>query len=347
MVATIMNSRHLGRLRIFLIVVGVSAAIGAAYGFSGSGWSGFARGAITGFAVAGLIAGIEIGFDEPIRRQVARFPLAVLLALRTLGYGLCIAIGSGIGELIVGVREVDNLLLGLNGRDFVFSFAMALLLNTVLAISRLLGPGVLMRFLSGRYHRPRPEERIFLIIDLKGSTAIAARIGNTEFLRLLDRYFVDLARALLDHGGEIYRYVGDAMIATWTVDRGLRRADCLMAALEARRLLAARAPAYEKEFGLRPEVRAALHAGPVVSGEIGDIKREIAYLGDGLNLTAKLEVHGKATGADLIVSTDLLALLGPLPAGITATGLPPLDLGSGRQLGAASITGPAVPPRRP
>lgn len=344
---TAMSPRDIGRIRIFLTIVGASSAIGAIYGFSGSGWPGLGRGAVTGLAIAALIAGIEIGFDEPIRRQVARFPLSVLLACRTLGYGLCIALGSAVGELLFAPREIDDLLLGMAGRDYVFSFAMALLLNVVLAISRLLGPGMLMRFLSGRYHRPRPEERIFLIIDLKGSTAIAARIGNTEFLRLLDQYFVDLARALLDHGGEIYRYVGDAMIATWTVERGLRRADCLMAALDARRLLAERAPAYEKEFGLRPEVRAALHAGPVVSGEIGDIKREIVYLGDGLNLTAKLEAHGKATGADLIVSTDLLALLGPLPAGIAAAELPPLDLGSGRQLGAAAITAPAVPPRRP
>ncbi len=344
---TAMNPRDIGRLRIFLIIVGLSSAIGAIYGFGSSGWPGFARGAVTGLAIAALIAGIEIGFDEPIRRQVAHFPMSVLLICRTLGYGLCIAIGSGIGELLVEPRGADHLLRSMSWRDYVFSFAMALLLNMVLATSRLLGPGMLMRFLSGRYHRPRPEERIFLIIDLKGSTAIAARIGNTEFLRLLDQYFVDLARALLDHGGEIYRYVGDAMIATWTVERGLRRADCLMAALDSRDLLAARAPAYEKEFGLRPEVRAVLHAGPVVSGEIGDIKREIVYLGDGLNLTAKLEAHGKATGADLIVSTDLLALLGPLPAGIAAAELPPLDLGSGRQLGAAAITGLAVPPRRP
>lgn len=342
-----MSPRNLDRLRIFLLIVAFSSAIGAVYGFGAGNWHGLARGLVTGFAISGLIAGIEIGFDEPIRRQIARFPLATLLALRTLGYGLCIVLGSAIGELVVKAPDMGHQLFGMSGQDYVFSFAMSLLLNTTLAISRLLGPGVLTRFLSGRYHRPRPEDRVFLILDLRGSTAIAARIGNEQFLRLLDQYFVDLARAMLDHGAEVYRYVGDAMIATWPTPRALRNGACLKAAIEARRLLAAQAPQYEKTFGVTPGLRAALHGGPVVSGEIGDLKREIVYLGDGLNLTAKLEAHGKAHGAELIVSADLLARLGPLPDGFVATALPPLELSEGRQLGAMSITGPAAPRPRP
>ena len=342
-----MSPRDAGRLRIFLLIVGSSALIGAIYGFSGNGWNGLVRGFVTGLAISGLIAGIEIGLDEPIRRQVARYPLWVLLAVRTVGYGLCIVLGSAVGELVVPAPDIERSLLGMSSRDYVFSFAMALLLNMVLAISRLLGPGVLTSFLTGRYHRPRPEDRIFLILDLRGSTAIAAQIGNTQFLKLLDDYFIDLARAVLDHGGEVYRYVGDAMIACWTETRGLRGGACLRAAIEARRLLAARADHYRREFGIVPGLRAALHAGPVVSGEIGDIKREIVYLGDGLNLTAKLEMHGKAHDADLIVSADLLARLGPLPEGVTASALPPLGLSEGRPLAAVAITAPAAPRRRP
>lgn len=349
MVAGIMSSRNLGRLRLLLLIVSASAAIGAAYGFGAeANWNGLWRGFVTGTVISGLIGGLEIGLDETIRRQVARHPLAVLLAARTLAYGLCIVLGSAAGEIIVPPEGVvKSVFFGMNGRDYVFSFAMALFLNTILAISRLLGPGVLTRFLSGRYHRPRPEDRIFLILDLKGSTAIAARIGNTRFLQLLDQYFIDLTRAVLDHGGEVYRYVGDAMIATWTEERGLRKGACLQAAVAARRLLSAEGPRYLREFGLEPGLRAALHRGPVVSGEIGDIKREIVYLGDGLNLTAKLEGHGKVHGADLIASADLLARLGSLPPGLTATELPPLDLGEGRQLGAVSITAPAGSPQQP
>lgn len=343
-----MSPRDLGRIRIFLLIVASSALIGALYGFDGGNWRGFSRGLVTGLLISSLIAGIEIGFDEPIRRQVARYPLSVLLAVRTVGYALCITIGSALGEkLVPTVPDAGKSLFGMNGRDYVFSFAMALLLNMVLAISRLLGPGVLMRFLSGRYHRPRPEERISLIIDLKGSTAIAARIGSADFMRLLDCYFIDLARAILDHGGEIYRYVGDAMIATWTIDRGLRRANCLRAAVAARALLTRRGPDYQRQFGVLPEARAALHGGMVVSGEIGDIKREIAYLGDGLNLAAKLEGHGKAHGADIVMSAELCDRLGPLPDGLVATELPPLALGEGRQLAAVSITGPAASRPRP
>lgn len=348
MVATAMTQRTLGRLRLLLLIIVASALIGGAYGFGADGnWAGFARGFTMGTVISLLIGGLEIGLDEPIRRQVARYPLAVLLAARTIIYGLCIVLGSTVGALIVPLPTAPSPWFPLSGRDYVFSFAMALFLNTVLAISRLLGPGMLTRFLSGRYHRPRPEDRIFLILDLRGSTAIAARIGNASFLRLLDQYFVDLAHAMINNGGEVYRYVGDAMIVTWAAERGLRRGCCLQAALAARALLAARGPHYLKEFGLVPEMRMALHGGPVVSGEIGAIKREIVYLGDGINLAAKLESHGKTHGAELILSTDLLARLGPLPDGIAARPLPPLVLPEGRRLDAVSITMPAASPRRP
>ena len=44
-------------------------------------------------------------------------------------------------------------------------------------MNRLLGQHVLLNFVTGRYHQPRVEERVFLFIDMEGSTGFAERLG--------------------------------------------------------------------------------------------------------------------------------------------------------------------------
>ena len=55
-----------------------------------------------------------------------------------------------------------------------------------------------------------------------------------------------------------------------------------------------------------PAFRAALHCGEIVAGEIGDVRREIAYVGDTLNVAARLLDAAKTLGHDVLVSADLL-----------------------------------------
>ena len=55
----------------------------------------------------------------------------------------------------------------------------------------------------------------------------------------------------------------------------------------------------------------ALHAGPVVISECGDSRRQIAYFGDTMNVTARLQEHCKEAGRALLVSADLLRLVRP------------------------------------
>ena len=53
--------------------------------------------------------------------------------------------------------------------------------------------------------------------------------------------------------------------------------------------IADRGEEYRSRFGVLPELRTALHAGPVVAGEMGDSKLEIVLLGDTVNTTARIE----------------------------------------------------------
>ena len=102
----------------------------------------------------------------------------------------------------------------------LFSVALCIAGNLLFSVNDLLGPGVLFAFAAGRYHHPRREERMLLFIDMRSSTAIAERLGEARFLDFLNRFIFDVSIAIAEAGGEIHKYVGDEVIATWPLAPG-------------------------------------------------------------------------------------------------------------------------------
>ena len=62
---------------------------------------------------------------------------------------------------------------------------------------------------------------------------------------------------------------------------------------------------YHQKYGIVPFFKAGIHAGKVMVTEIGKHKREIAYHGDVLNTTARIQGQCNALGAELLVSESL------------------------------------------
>jgi len=206
-----------------------------------------------------------------------------------------------------------------------FSTVLAVAINFLIQVTRLLGQGSLSAFLFGRYHRPRLERRVFLVLDLVGSTAIAERIGGVRFFALLNDLYAVLTGPVVEHRGLIHKYLGDGAIVTWR-DEKLRSAGwCVDAALEMHRIVAAQAVRYEAEYGVRLRLRAGLHAGDVVAGELGDLRREIAFVGDALNVAARLIDVARERGVDTIASAEIVKGLA-LSAGVVATSIGPVVL---------------------
>src|SRR6476646_3524562 len=106
--------------------------------------------------------------------------------------------------------------------------------------------------------------------------------------------------------GDMYQYVGDEIVVTWTLEEGrpdARPLGCLFAIKEA---LEQAAPDFQREFGTAPKLRAALHAGEVVTGETGGSRRAIVFRGDVLNTTARLEDATRELSRPYLVSDDAL-----------------------------------------
>ena len=172
-----------------------------------------------------------------------------------------------------------------------------------------LGHNVIGNFFTGRYHRPRQEERIFMFLDMKSSTTLAERMGHERYFAMLNRYYADVTRAISSTSGEIWQYVGDEVVVTWTMADGLRDDDCVRCFFNIRRALDAASAGYTRDFGHTPGTKAGLHCGTVTTGEIGTVRKDIMFTGDVMNTTARIQSLCNAEGVDLLISDDLLKRL--------------------------------------
>lgn len=246
-------------------------------------------------------------------RRLRQRAFVVAIGLRTLVYLVFIVVGLLVAALATGIPLSDAAGI-LGGTHIGFAFLVAFVFSTVRQMSRMLGPSVLTSFVTGRYHRPRLEERVFLFMDLVDSTTIAERLGPLRFHGLLDRIAFDVADAVATDHGEIHRYVGDEIIVTWLAEKGLRDAACIRTAFAMVGGVDRRQARYVEDFGVKPAFHIAIHVGPVVVGEMGDLHREIVFLGDTVNTTARIEAASGDTGRSVLVSQELVDRVGAMPA---------------------------------
>jgi len=245
-----------------------------------------------------------------------------LLLLRTALYGLAFVVMVHVATALV-FRSWEPILHPtrlVSNATLVLSFCFAFAVNFAVMLARLLGSRVAVSLITGRYRRPRKEERIVLFMDLRGSTKLAEQLGDERFHGFLNQVFSDIADPVLETGGEIYRYVGDEVIITWPVEGSPRDARCVACVFAIEAVLASGRERYLSDYGAVPRLRAALHAGPLIVGEMGDLKREIVLLGDTMNTAARIENACRTLDKDVIASAPTLRLFAP-PAGVRAQSL--------------------------
>ncbi len=305
-----MTHRTYERLILFVVLVGIAVVCGPIYGLIFIPEWPFSR--LWPMAVDGLVGGILFWggivflwpsrISAPLRRLA--FPWHVLFLC--VYVAVSIPVAGAIGGLIHSDRLATDFDFGPGWSLFFYILVISTIALIAIQIAQVIGPRILGNMLIGRYHDPIEERRIFLFIDLVGSTALARQLGDLGVQRLLTRFFFDLGQPVAEHGGEIHAYIGDEVIVTWPFKKGAEDGRCVRCYFAIRDLLAARAEAYENLFGVTPRIRAGLHGGPVVISECGDAKKSIVYFGDTMNTSARLEGEAKRLERDLIVSSELL-----------------------------------------
>ncbi|UTC74790.1 adenylate/guanylate cyclase domain-containing protein [Treponema sp. OMZ 792] len=145
----------------------------------------------------------------------------------------------------------------------------------------------------------RKEISIFFS-DLQGFTSISESLSPEALTELLNDYLSDMSKIILDSGGTIDKYEGDAIIAFWNaparVEHHARSA--LEAAWACQKKLEERRAEFEKRAEGRPfKMRIGLNTGFAIVGNMGSVSRfDYTMLGDSVNLAARLEGLNKQFG---------------------------------------------------
>lgn len=276
--------------------------------------------------IAMLACGMFVGFIEInfIRRRFKRVSFTRKIIYKFAFYGLLLflivvitfPIAASI-ELNLPLYDPDvwgkfqGFLFSLTFLSTGLQLAVTLLLILLYAsISEYFGYDVFRHFLTGKYHKPKEEHRIFMFLDMKSSTKIAEQLGHIKYFDLLQDYYTDLSEAIIKYHGEIYQYVGDEVVITWRSEKGLQGQNCVKCFYAMKDALDNRKDYYSSCYGVAPSFKAGVHLGQVTTGEIGDLKKDIVFSGDVLNTTARIQALCNQFDADLLASEDLVTKLG-------------------------------------
>lgn len=268
--------------------------------------------------LAGLLGGGTIVYF--FKEQVRKYPLWVTILVDTVVIVLVIIIVSIPASLIYNSiyfsRPPWDMFILVHALDFMFSLGLlhtimfwsmlSALTMIVLQVNENYGQGVFLKLLKGKYYRPKVEMRIFMFLDIRGSTSIAEKLGHVKWFELLSQFFSDITEPIIDTRGEIYQYVGDEVIVHWDLTSGLDQENCVNCFFEIKNIIEQNAQKYLDEYGLVPQFKAGIHCGDVTIGEIGKVKKDIVFTGDVLNTTSRIQDFCNELRVELLISQEVV-----------------------------------------
>lgn len=161
----------------------------------------------------------------------------------------------------------------------------------------------------------RGEKReIFVVFtDLEGFTKLSHAIEPEMVAFLLNRYLDMLSNVVLEYGGTIDKFIGDAIVAFWGApisrpDDGERAAKAAWALYEAGEEFRKNVPEGVPKIGV---TRVGFHHGEAIVGNFGGEGRfQYTALGDSMNTAARLEAANKQTKSKVLASQEAIELAG-------------------------------------
>jgi adenylate cyclase len=153
--------------------------------------------------------------------------------------------------------------------------------------------------------------------DLRESTALSISMERGAYLDYLNRYFHCMAGAIMESGGEVLRFIGDAALAIFPISSNWAgatgEAEACRRAIAAARLASQRIEADNAAHPERVPIRygIGLHLGQVTYGNIGVPERlEFTVIGSAANTAARVESMTKTLGRNVVISAAFAARYG-------------------------------------
>jgi adenylate cyclase len=151
------------------------------------------------------------------------------------------------------------------------------------------------------------EERVLSVLfsDVVGFSTVSEKLTPTQLVELLNEYLTAMTEIVLEHGGIIDKYQGDALMAEFGApvpmdDHALRA--CL-AALDMKDELVRLREKWAEEGRPLLEARSGINTGEMLVGNLGSRRiMDYTVMGDHVNLASRLEGTNKLYGTDIMIS---------------------------------------------
>jgi adenylate cyclase len=306
------------KLKLVLVISFIGALFGmvcvtAAIGYTSTR---IIRGAIGGFIITAIISATEINyFSEKFKKVHVLKIIGIRSAFYIFVISVIILLVTFISESLLYDRNIlsavsdeyltyffENVFLPI----LIFSVFASFLINFILQINTLLGWGVLLNATIGRYKKPGLAKKVFMFLDIKSSTQLGEQLGEENYSSLLQDFFDDLDKTVIESGGEIYQYVGDEVVITWDSREEEDNIRSLVCFFNFRDKLKEKEEYYKEAYGAVPDFKAGIHIGNVTEAEVGDLQKEIVYHGDVMNTASRIELACKRLRKKLLVSKEFL-----------------------------------------
>ncbi len=171
------------------------------------------------------------------------------------------------------------------------------------------------KVLEGQIRRGTGEtiRAVIWLSDLRGFTDLSETLPRDTLIDLLNCYFGSMCDAVASAGGEVLKFIGDAILAIFPIDEDpapICRA-ALAAAERAKTVLSSENERRELERLPRIDYGLALHVGDVMYGNIGsDTRLDFTVIGPAVNLTSRIESMCRPLGQQLLLSSKFVELSG-------------------------------------
>ena len=175
--------------------------------------------------------------------------------------------------------------------------------------STYVGPTTGPRVLDGQIVRGSSEtiEAGVMFCDVRGFTALSRKVG-TDIIQIMNRLFEVIGDEAHQRGGEILKFIGDAMLLVYPLD-GRQPEDVATMLIDTVNAAHPRVAAVAKETGHDLGVGFGCHIGEVIYGNVGTPERlDFTVMGPAVNLASRLESCCKQLGTHAVFSSVIQEL---------------------------------------
>ena len=153
------------------------------------------------------------------------------------------------------------------------------------------------------------EKRIITVLfsDIRGFTTVSEKLSVDELIKLTNEYFDMNTSVIMQNGGTIDKYIGDAIMAFWNAP--LKDDNHQLLAIRAGRAMQQNLIKFNADRPNLPDIKVGvgINTDEMIVGNIGSTRRfDYTLIGDGVNLASRTEGLTKEYGVGIIVSENVL-----------------------------------------